>query len=233
MAATVAIVPALDEAECIGPVVLGLLPHVDRIVVVDNGSRDATGQVAAAAGALVVVEPRRGYGAACLAGVRAARVCGADVLLFADADGSDDPAQAPLLLEPVRAGRADLVLGVRRPETIAAGAMTAPQQLGNWIAPRAMRWLTGARYADMPPFKAVSRAAFDTLGVSDTGHGFTIELLLRAHARRLRVEEVPVTCRPRAAGRSKVSGTLAGTVRAGAKILFTIGRHGLRARLRA
>ena len=225
MPAIVAIVPALDEERSISAVVEGLVARVDRVIVVDNGSRDRTGEVARAAGALVVREPRRGYGAACLAGVRAARELGAEVLLFADADGSDDPAEAPLLVEPVRAGRADLVLGVRRPETIAPGAMTPTQRFGNWLAPRAMRWLTGARYSDMPPFKAIGRAAFDSLGVSDPTYGFTIELLLRAHARGLRVEEVPVACRCRTAGQSKVSGTLSGSARAGAKILWTIARH--------
>jgi len=189
-----------------------------------------TGEVARAAGALVVREPRRGYGAACLAGARAARELRADVLLFAAADGSDDPAEAPLLVEPVRAGRADLVLGVRRPETIAPGAMTPAQRFGNWLAPRAMRWSTGARYSDMPPFKAIRRSAFESLGVTDPTYGFTIELLLRAHARHLRVREVPVACRCRTGGQSKVSGTLSGSARAGVKILWTIARHAIATR---
>lgn len=221
----VAIVPALDEQDTIGHVVHGVSAYVRKVVVVDNGSRDATPERAEAAGAHVVREPRRGYGAACLTGARAAVDLGADVLLFLDADGSDDPTQAPLLIAPIEAGIADLVLGVRAPALIERGAMTPAQRFGNWFAPLAMRAVVGARYRDMPPFKAITRRAFDELGLTDLSYGFTIEMLLKAHARALRVNEVDVRCRARRGGVSKVSGTVRGTVGATVKILTSIARH--------
>jgi glycosyltransferase involved in cell wall biosynthesis len=221
-----AVVPALDEAGAIGEVVRGLRAHADQVIVVDNGSRDATAAIARAAGADVVWEPRRGYGRAMLAGIARARGLGAGVIVTADADGSDDPADLPRLLAPLSSGRADLVLGVRA--DVEACAMTPVQRFGNWFAPLAMRLLAGARYADMPPFKAIRASALDRLQLEDTGHGFTIELLLEAHAARLRVVEIDVRCRARRAGVSKVSGTLVGSARASAKILWTILRHGRR-----
>jgi hypothetical protein len=174
----------------------------------------------------VVVEPRRGYGAACLTGSARARALGADIFLFLDADGSDDAADAPRLLGPVKSGDADLVLGIRTSRTIEPGAMTPVQRFGNWFAPIAMRLLTGARFHDMPPFKAIRRDALDRLALTERGHGFTIQLLLAAHAAELRVREVPVRCRVRRGGVSKVSGTLKGSVQAAVKILATIVRHG-------
>ena len=221
----VAVLPALDEEENIAGVVRDVAPQVDRVVVVDNGSRDATADRARAAGADVVHEPARGYGAACLAGIARARDLGAEVVVFLDADGSDDPSEAPRLLAPILGGAADLVLGVRTRETTEPGAMTSVQRFGNWFAPRIMRLATGARYRDMPPFKAIRRDALDALALRDRGHGFTIELLLRAHALRLRVVEVPVRCRARRAGASKVSGTIRGSARAAVKIVTTIARY--------
>jgi glycosyltransferase involved in cell wall biosynthesis len=224
----VAVIPALDEEACIGDVVRGIAPHVDRVVVADNGSRDRTADRARDAGAVVVREAQRGYGAACLAGIARARALGASIVLLLDADGSDDPSEAPRLIAPITAGHADLVLGVRTRASIAPGAMTPVQRFGNWLAPRAMRLVTGARYHDMPPFKAIRRDALDALALTDRGHGFTIELLLRAHATHLRVREVTVHCRARMGGVSKVSGTLEGSARAAAKILVTIARHAAR-----
>jgi hypothetical protein len=220
----VAVIPALDEAGSIGDVVRGLVPQ-SRVVVVDNGSRDRTSDVARAAGAEVIVEPRRGYGFACLAGIARARELGTTVIVLLDADGSDDPAELPRLLQPLADDEADLVLGVRTPSSVEPGAMTPTQRFGNWLAPLLMRWTVGARYSDMPPFKAIRREALDALELCDTGHGFTVELLLKAHARGLRTREVEVRCLRRAAGRSKVSGTVRGTVRASFKIVTTIARH--------
>lgn len=223
----VAVVPALDEEGSIPDVVRGIAPHVDYVVVVDNGSRDRTAAVARAAGADVVVEPRRGYGQACLAGVARARELRVDVVVFLDADGSDDPDDAPALLAPVLGGGADLALGVRVHANgdVERGAMTPVQRFGNWFAPLLMRVAVGARYRDMPPFKVVRADALERLALRDTGHGFTIELLLKAHEQRMRVVEIGVRCRVRRAGVSKVSGTLRGTVRATAKIVSTILRH--------
>ena len=223
----VAIVPALDEEGSIASVVRGVAPHVDVVVVVDNGSRDGTARRAEEAGARVVHQPERGYGAACLAGIAEARAISATVALFLDADGSDDPSEAPRLLAPVREGVADLALGVREGDAIEPGAMTDAQRFGNWLAPALMRALFRAPYHDLPPFKAIRFDALESLELEDRAHGFTIELMLKAHARGLRTLEVAVRCRARRAGASKVSGTLVGSLRAGTKIIASIGRHAL------
>jgi glycosyltransferase involved in cell wall biosynthesis len=222
---TIAVIPALDEEGAVGEVVAEVAAHVEHVVVVDNGSRDRTAEVARSAGAQVVQEPERGYGAACLAGIARARELGATIVVFLDSDGSDDPSETPSLLSPLLDGSADLVLGVRTRASTEHGAMTSVQRFGNWFAPLVMRVFTGARYHDMPPFKAIRAEALDGLELRDRGHGFTIEVLLRAHELGLRTREVVVRCRRRRSGISKVSGTVMGSVRAAAKILTTIGRH--------
>jgi glycosyltransferase involved in cell wall biosynthesis len=232
-ARVIAVIPALDEAANIADVVRGISPYVRTVVVVDNGSVDATGRIAADAGALVVAEPQRGYGRACLAGVSRAHELGADVVLFLDADGSDDPEDAPALVEAVVSGRADLALGVRSRERIEPGAMTPVQRFGNWLAPLLMRWMLRAPYHDMPPLKAIDARALASLDLRDTGHGYTIEMLLLAHAAGLRTLELPVRCRVRRGGVSKVSGTVRGASRAAVKIVSTIARHAVRARVSA
>lgn len=223
----VAVIPALDEEESVGDVVRGILRHADAAVVVDNGSRDRTAAVAREAGADVVHERRRGYGAACLAGVARARELGATIILFLDADGSDDPDDAPRLIAPVERGEADIALGVRTRESTEPGAMMPVQRFGNWLAPLLMRVAVGARYRDMPPFKAVRREALDALALTDAGMGYIIEMLLKAHERRLAVTEVVVRCRARKTGASKISGTVRGTLRASAKITSTIAKHAI------
>jgi glycosyltransferase involved in cell wall biosynthesis len=229
----VAVIPALDEEMNVTDVVRGIAPHVDRVVVADNGSRDATAARARDAGAEVVHEPERGYGAACLAGIAQARQLGADVILLLDCDGSDDPEDAPRLLAPLVQGVADLTLGIRTPESAAPGAMLPLQDFGNRLALGLMRLMTGARYRDLPPFKAIRLTSFDRLALTDRGHGFTIELLLRAHAERLRTREMVVEARARRGGKSKVSGTVRGSVRAGSRIIATILRHAFHPRTRA
>lgn len=223
----VAVIPALNEAGAIGEVVRGIARSVDKVVVVDNGSTDLTAERARDAGADVVSQPARGYGAACHAGISRARALGATVILFLDGDGSDHPDDAPLLLGPVETGAADLALGVRTAETTEAGAMTGPQRFGNWFAPLLMRRLLGAPFTDMPPFKAIRVEALDRLALREQTYGFTIELLLEAHRRQLRIVERPVRSRARLAGVSKVSGTLQGSARAGVRILSAIGRYAL------
>ena len=225
MTVVAAIIPALDEEGCIAEVVEGIAPHVTHVIVVDNGSVDATAERARAAGAVIVLEARRGYGRACLAGLLRARELGADVALFLDGDGSDDPGDAPRLLEGVLGGRVDIALGVRRRDRVEPGAMTPVQRFGNWLAPLLIRVAIGARYRDMPPFKACSIEALDTLDLRDTGHGFTIELMMKAYLAKLRVVEVEVCCRVRRAGVSKVSGTARGASRAAVKIVTTIARY--------
>jgi glycosyltransferase involved in cell wall biosynthesis len=220
----VAIIPALDEEAAVGLVVGEIAPLVAEVVVVDNGSRDRTSEVARAAGARVVREPRRGYGQACLAGIAAAG--GADVLVFLDADHSDDAGQLGALLAPIHAGQADLVIGSRQLGRRAPGSHPWHAVLGTRVCVALMNGLIGTRATDLGPFRAITRDGLRRLDLRDRTFGWTVEMQLKAARRGLRVAEVPVDYRPRI-GRSKISGTFAGSVRAGAKILGTIARHAL------
>lgn len=193
------------------------------MVVADNGSTDRTAAVARAHGAVVVTEPRRGYGAACLRALAALRAEPPEAVLFLDADGSDDPAQAAALLEPIAAGRADLVIGSRVLGGAEAGALTPAQRFGNRLATRLLRLLYGVRYTDLGPFRAIRWGALESLAMRDRDFGWTVEMQVKAARRGLRHEEVPVRYRKRI-GRSKISGTVSGTLRAGWKILGTIAR---------
>jgi len=217
------VIPVLDEEGSIGDVVRDLSqPGVRRVVVVDNGSADRSGERARAAGARVVVEPRRGYGAACLAGIAALEPDPPDVVVFADGDGSDDPADLAALTGPIAAGRADFVLGSR---TGSADAVPAHAALGNRFACALMRVGLGIAYTDLGPYRAIRFAALRRLGMTDRGYGWTVEMQIRAARAGLRILELPVRARPRAAGRSKVSGTVRGTIGASAKILWTLAKH--------
>lgn len=222
----VAIIPALDEEEAVGLVLAELAGLVSEVVVVDNGSHDGTAEVARAAGARVVHEPRRGYGQACLAGIAAAGR--ADILVFLDADHSDDPRQLAPLLAPILTGEADLVVGSRQLGRRAKGSQPWHAVLGTRFCVALMNRLVGTRATDLGPFRAITSEALGRLELRDRTFGWTVEMQLAAARRRLRVVEVPVDYRPRI-GRSKVSGTLSGSLRAGAKILGTIARHALRA----
>ena len=220
----VAIIPALNEEEAIGPVVEGLAKAgVSGILVVDNGSTDATAERARKAGARVVAEPRRGYGAACWAGLQAARE--ADVVLFLDGDGSDDPNEAPRLLEPLLAGTADLVLGARTASKSEAGALTAQARVGNWVVTRLIRTLYGIKLEDIPSFRAIARSDLERLGMRERTYGWPVEMVVRAAKSGLRIREVPIRYRRRRGGRSKVAGTLKGTVLAAWHMLTTTLRH--------
>ncbi len=217
------VVPALDEERPL-PAVLAAIPRepVREIVVVDNGSTDRTAEVARAAGATVLREPRRGYGAACLRGLDHLRAHPPAIVAFLDADGSDDPAELPRLLEPIEQGRADLVIGSRVLGAREPGSLTGVQRLGNALAVFLLRALYGARFTDLGPFRAIRWEALEGLGMRDRDYGWTVEMQARAARAGLRSIEVPVSCRRRAAGRSKVSGTVRGMVGAGIKILLTI-----------
>jgi glycosyltransferase involved in cell wall biosynthesis len=219
------VIPALDEERAL-PGVLAAIPRdlVAEVVVADNGSTDRTPEVARDAGATVVREPRRGYGAACLAGIAALRARPPRVVAFLDADGSDDPAELPRVVGPILAGEADLVIGSRVLGQAETGALTPVQRFGSRFA----AWLLGAwfgvRFTDLGPFRAIGWEALDRLALRDRGYGWTAEMQARAARAGLRCVEVPVACRRRVAGRSKVSGTVRGVLGAGFKILATIGR---------
>jgi glycosyltransferase involved in cell wall biosynthesis len=205
------VLPALNEADAL-PVALASWPPAAELVVVDNGSTDQTAAVAAALGARVVHEPRRGFGAACLAGVLACPA--AEVVAFADADGSFDGADLAAVAGPVLAGTADLVLGSRLAGTRTPGAMGHLAAFENRLLAGLCRALFGVRLSDLGPFRAVRRDTLLALGVRDRAQGWPLEMVARAARAGLRIVEVPVGYRPRAGGVSKVSGSLPGTLRA-------------------
>jgi glycosyltransferase involved in cell wall biosynthesis len=226
-----AIVPALDEEASIGGVVAAIpRPLVRTVVVVDNGSRDRTAEVARAAGAAVVREPARGYGAACLAGMaHLGRLePPPDAVAFLDGDGADDPGELAALLGPIARGEADLVVGSRTLGAREPGALSPQQRVGNALATALIAALHRHRYSDLGPFRAIRFPSLRALGMRERAYGWTVEMQLAALAAGLRVVEVPVRYRRRRAGRSKVSRTVRGTVGAGATIVSTIVRHAVR-----
>jgi glycosyltransferase involved in cell wall biosynthesis len=200
------VLPVLDEAAAL-PGVLGRMPPEYRALVVDNGSLDGSADVAARLGARVIHEPRRGFGAACHAGLQAAH---AEVVCFMDCDGSLDPAELPLVAGPLERGEADLVLGARRAE---GGAFPLHARLANRALAWELRRRTGSSLRDLGPMRAALREPLLELGIEDRRFGWPLEMVLRAGAAGWRIQEVEVSYRART-GRSKVTGTLRGTARA-------------------
>jgi glycosyltransferase involved in cell wall biosynthesis len=223
--------PALNEEAAVGRQVRAMLAHsgfdrlpLAQIIVVDNGSDDATASVAEAAGATVVRQPMRGYGAACLAGVLAA--ADADVVLLMDADGSDDLDGAALVAALSLEGKAELIMGSRTAGNPERGALTLPQRAGNALATLLLQLFCGGqRISDIGPVRALRRADLLALDMSEMTYGWSIEMLVKAVRANYRILEVPVDYRRRIAGRSKVSGTVQGTIRAGWCILATVLRY--------
>ncbi len=203
------IIPVLNEAAAL-PALLAAMPPGYRPIVVDNGSSDGSGDIARRAGAAVIAEPRRGFGSACWAGLVASAPADG-VVCFMDGDGSLDPADLPLVAGPVLAGRADLVLGARRPT--AAGSWPRHARMANAVLALELRRRTGRPLRDLGPMRAARREALVALGLRDRRFGWPLEMVLRAADAGWRIEELPVPYRARA-GRSKVTGTVLGTVRA-------------------
>lgn len=217
-----AVIPALNEAPAIAGVVTRLLESVGdicaRIIVVDNGSTDDTGALAAAVGATVVREERRGYGSACLAGVLAAT--DADIIVLLDGDAADDPRDILALLGPLLDGSADLVVGSRTLGSRAAGSMTPQQIVGNRLAAWLMRGLYGVAVTDLGPLRAIRRADLLALDMRELTYGWSVEMMVKAARAGYRYAEIPAHYERRI-GVSKVGGTLRGSVRAGWCILST------------
>jgi glycosyltransferase involved in cell wall biosynthesis len=224
------VMPALDEEAAL-PGVLSELrgSPVRRVIVADNGSRDRTMEVARAAGAIVVEEAHRGYGAACLRALAECRRDPPDIVVFMDADGSDDPSELPRLIAPLERDEADLVLGSRLLPggRLEPGALSAQARAGNLVATTMIRVLYGVRFTDLGPYRAARFSALESLDMRDRDWGWTAEMQVKAVRRGLRVVEVPASWRRRRAGRSKISGTLKGVAGAGYKILTTIVRYSL------
>lgn len=225
MAAIDVLIPARNERASL-PRVLADLPRqrLRRVVVVDNASTDGTGALAAAAGAEVLREERPGYGSACLCGIHFLAEDPPDVLVFLDADYSDHPEELPRLVRPIAAGEADLVIGSRVLGERQRGALLPQARFGNWLACRLIHLLYGLRFTDLGPFRAIRWDALERLGMRDRDFGWTAEMQVKAARRGMRVVEVPVSYRRRI-GRSKITGTVRGTVLAGYKIVWTILRY--------
>jgi glycosyltransferase involved in cell wall biosynthesis len=224
------VIPVLNEGEAIGAVVRAIpLDVVGEVIVVDGGSRDDTVSRAQEAGAHVLMEPRSGYGAACLAGVRnAAARC--QIIAFMDGDGSDDPQDLKKILGPIISGDQDFVIGSRVRGARQHGSLAVHQIVAGCLAGIAIRLLYGVRYTDMGPLRAIRRDALEKLDMRERTYGWNLEMQMRAARMRLRILEVPVRHRNRAGGASKVSGSLAGSIKAGCQIAAALTRVALHLR---
>lgn len=218
-----AVIPCLNEAPSVAAVVERMRGRVDRVIVVDNGSTDGTGEIARAAGAEVVREERRGYGYACFAGVLAAE--GADLIVLMDGDAADDPSDLPRIVDPVLRGEADLVVGSRSLGSREPGSMTVQQLFGNWLAARLMGLIYGVAVTDLGPFRAIRRDKLLALGMREMTYGWSVEMMVKAARAGYRYREVPVSYHRRI-GVSKVGGTVKGSALAGWCILSTTFKYG-------
>ena len=222
------IIPTHNEAHAIERVLADIPPDLaTEVIVVDSNSNDGTPDIAARMGAHVIQEPRRGYGRACLTGLAA--VNSPDLVVFLDGDYSDRPAELPILLAPIIEGRADITLGSRLQGQRSAGALPWHQVFGNRLAASLIRLFYGLNISDLGPFRAGRADALRALALEETTYGWAVEMILKGALAGFRVVEVPVSYYPRI-GKSKISGTLKGTVGAGWFILSLIVRYYFRHR---
>lgn len=217
------IIPALNEEKSI-PLVINDLPKdiVDQIIVVDNGSMDHTAQIAERAGALVVRENVKGYGTACQRGIKEAG--SSDIIVILDGDHSDYPDRVTELLDPITEHGFDMVLGSRTMGKAEKGSLTIPQRFGNLFATWLIKKVTGFIYTDMGPFRAIKTQKLKELHMVDKNYGWNVEMQIKAVKHGLMIKEVPVDYRNRM-GKSKISGTVSGVVKAGAKIIYAVFRY--------
>lgn len=221
------LIPAYNEERSIG-LVIDDLPNdlLRHIIVCDNNSSDTTGEVARQHGATVVHAPQKGYGNACLTGMKylkSLKQC-PDILVFIDGDYSDYPEQLPLVVKPIVEYDVDMVIGSRALGRQEPGAMEIHQRFGNWLATRMIRIFYGYHYTDLGPFRAIKWEKLMDLNMIDTNYGWTVEMQVKAARQKLVMEEVAVDYRPRI-GISKVSGTIKGSIMAGQKIIWTIFKY--------
>ena len=217
------IIPVFNEQDAIEKVIGDIPDNLPtEIIVVDNGSTDQTAKLAAAMGARIVRENRRGYGSACLAGIAATN--DPDIVVFLDGDYSDHPNEMPDLIAPILENRADLAIGSRVLGNSEPGALMIQARFGNRLATSLIKILFGVSYTDLGPFRAIRYLALLDLNMRDKTFGWTVEMQIKAAKQALKIQEVPVSYRKRI-GVSKITGTLKGTLKAGWKILFTIFRY--------
>lgn len=216
------IIPALNEAETLSDLIRQIPSGLfSQIVVVDNGSQDSTAEVAAATGSEVVDEPRRGYGQACASGIQRLRPS-ISAVAFMDADLSDNPDDLRSLIQCFGEDKWDMVLGSRVLGSAEAGSLTPLQRFGNWLSTRMIALVWRVHFTDLGPMRIVRRQSLARLSLHDRSFGWNVEMQARAAQLGLRVCEIPVDYRRRLHGRSKISGTVFGSLRAGTKIVWTI-----------
>jgi glycosyltransferase involved in cell wall biosynthesis len=220
------VIPALNEEAAIQQL-LAELPRefAQWIIVVDNGSTDSTAFVAQKAGAIVANEPVRGYGRACLKGFKTACNLGAEIVIFMDGDGSDDPADLSTMLRPIIEGRADLVIGSRVSDRSERGSVPAQARLGNWLVSSIISALYGVRLHDIGSFRVVRRSLLETIDMHEMTFGWPVEMLVKAARARYPILELPIHYRKRSHGRSKVAGTISGSIKAAYYMLSTTIRY--------
>lgn len=219
------VIPAQNEERAIGKVISEIPDWVSEVIIADNGSTDETAQVAREHGASVISVPIAGYGRACLGGIAAAGDC--DILVFLDGDASDYPEDMELLVQPIRDGEADMVIGSRVLGELETGALTPQQRFGNALACWLIKLIWKHSYSDLGPFRAISKEGLEKLEMQAPTFGWTVEMQIRALKQGLRCQDVPVRYRKRI-GKSKISGTLKGVVMAGAYILGTIFKEAIK-----
>lgn len=221
----IVIIPAFNEAKSIDKVIAEIPKDiVGEVVVVNNNSSDETSKVARQAGATVLDEPRQGYGFACLKGIDYAKKQKPAIVVFLDADYSDYPEEMRELIKPITEDGYDMVIGSRALGERQAGSMTIPQIFGNWLATNLMRLFYGVHYTDLGPFRAIKFESLLALNMQDTTYGWTVEMQLKAAKMKMKTTEMAVNYRRRV-GKSKISGTVKGTILAGYKIITTIFKY--------
>lgn len=220
------VIPALNEELALRHLLAELPKNFsDWIVVVDNGSTDSTASVAEAAGVIVANEPTRGYGRACRKGFQTACNLGAEIVIFMDGDGSDDPADLPMMLAPIREGHADLVIGSRVSKRSEPGAIPPQARLGNWLVTRLISILYDIHLHDIGSFRVLRCSSLAALEMHEMTFGWPVEMLVKAAQAHYRIVELPIHYRHRSHGRSKVAGTLIGSIKAAYYMLRTTLRY--------